>query len=68
MATIRIPVSLTFMGGGMPWVLEGELTTEWTNATVSSPYVLTGYWDPGYTVDVEWTVEPEPSEEWVLQA
>jgi hypothetical protein len=66
MATIRIPVSFTFMGNGMPWTLEGELTTEWTAATVSTPYVEQFYWVSGYVEDEEWDITPEPSSTWTL--
>lgn len=52
----------------MPWTLEGELTTEWTSATVTRPYVDQFYWEPGYTVDEEWGLTPDPSEEWTLAA
>lgn len=68
MATLTIPISLTFMGGGMPWTLQGELSTEWTAAAVNSPYVAYGYVEPDYFVDEEWTVNAEPDETWTLVA
>lgn len=68
MARIIIPVSFTFMGGGMPWTLEGELTTEWTEANVQSPYVLGGYVLPDYFADEEWTVTAAQDETWTLVA
>lgn len=68
MARIIIPVRFSFMGGGMPWTLEGDLSTEWTSATVARPYVEAFYWDVGYVEDEEWTVLPSPSDEWTLVA
>lgn len=66
MARITIPVSFSFMGGGMPWTLQGELSADWTAATVARPYVLNYYWEDDYVVDEEWTITPEPSDEWTL--
>lgn len=66
MARIIIPINLSFMGGGMPWTLVGEVSSEWTEATVTSPYVKTGYVEPDYFEDVEWVVTAEPDDTWVL--
>jgi hypothetical protein len=66
MARIIIPISLSLMGGGMPWTLQGELTTEWATATVTSPYVRFGYVEPDYFVDEEWTLAAEPDQTWTL--
>lgn len=52
----------------MPWTLEGELTTEWTAATIHRPYVQSLYWLPDYVEDEEWSLSPEPDDEWVLAA
>jgi len=68
MAILTIPISLTFMGGGMPWTLQGELSTEWTAASVNSPYVAYGYVEPDYFVDEEWTITAEPDDTWTLVA
>jgi hypothetical protein len=68
MARLVIPIALTFMGGGMPWTLQGELTTEWTAATVNQTYVEMYYWLDDYVEDEEWTITPEPSDTWTLVA
>lgn len=68
MARIVIPISLTFMGGGMPWALVGEVSSEWTEANVSSPYVRYGYVEPDYFEDVEWTIAADADETWTLVA
>lgn len=65
MARIVIPISLTF-GGVMPWTLEGTLTSEWTQATVSAPYIDPGYIDPDYYDDEEWVVTANDDETWTL--
>lgn len=52
----------------MPWTLEGELSTEWTAANVQSPYVDSGYVEPDYFEDEEWTVTAALSDTWTLVA
>lgn len=66
MARIIIPINITFMGGGMPWTLVGEVSTTWTEVSVSSPYVAVGYVAPDYFVDVEWTIPADAEETWTL--
>lgn len=66
MARIIIPITLAFMGGGMAWTLQGELSSDWTTATVTRPYVAMFYWLDDYVEDEEWTILPEPADEWVL--
>lgn len=68
MAIIRIPFNITFMGGGMPWTLVGEATSEWTEASIASPYVRSGYVEPDYFVDEEWVIVPDEDEVWTLVA
>lgn len=68
MARIIIPVNITFMGGGMPWTLVGEVSSDWTTANVASPYVASGYVEPDYFVDQEWTIVPDEEEVWTLVA
>lgn len=68
MPRIVIPITLSFMGAGMPWTLEGEITTEWTAANVQSPYVDYDYVVADYFADEEWTVLPAQSETWTLVA
>ena len=63
-----IPLNLVFNGGGMPWTLQGELSTEWTAVAVTSPYIAGGYIEPGYFDDEEWTVTAEPDDTWTLVA
>lgn len=50
----------------MPWTLEGTLTSDWTEATVTAPYVKVGYVLADYFVDEEWVVTPDDTETWVL--
>lgn len=50
----------------MPWTLEGTLSSEWSAATVSSPYIQYGYIEPDYFDDEEWTVTADDDETWVL--
>lgn len=52
----------------MPWTLVGEVSTEWTAATVASPYVKTSYVVADYFEDEEWVVEAEPDQTWTLVA
>lgn len=66
MARIVIPITLAFIGGGMPWTLQGELASEWTTATVTRPYVAMFYWLDDYVLDEEWTIATEPDDTWVL--
>ena len=66
MAHLIIPISISFMGGGMPWTLVGEVSTEWTSATVSRPYVASGYIVVDYFEDEEWAFIAEPADTWVL--
>ncbi len=67
MARIIIPISLVF-GGSMPWTLQGELSADWTAATVSRTYVAMYYWLDDYVEDEEWTITPELSDTWTLTA
>jgi hypothetical protein len=66
MARLIVPISFSFMGGGMPWTLTGELSTDWTEAAVSRPYVAMFYWLDDYVEDEEWTITAEPDDTWVL--
>ena len=50
----------------MPWTLQGELSTEWTAATVNRPYVLNFYWLDDYVEDEEWTITPDLTDTWTL--
>ena len=66
MARIIIPINLSFMGGGMPWTLVGEVSSEWATASIASPYVARDYVVADYFEDVEWVVTAEPDDTWVL--
>ena len=50
----------------MPWTLEGTLTSEWTQATVTSPYIEHGYVVADYFDDEEWVVTADNSDTWTL--
>lgn len=50
----------------MTWTLEGDASTEWTAATVTSPYVKFGYVVADYFEDEEWVVTADDDETWTL--
>ena len=63
---LTIPIKLVFDGGGMPWTLQGELTTDWTAVAVTSPYIAVGYIAPDYFDDDEWVITADPNQTWTL--
>lgn len=66
MARIVIPISFSFMGGGMPWTLVGEVSSEWATVDAASPYVARDYVVADYFEDEEWTLTAEPGDTWTL--
>jgi len=52
----------------MAWVLQTPGTDDWSRGPDVRPYVRTGYWVDGYTVDEEWTGPVALASSWTLAA